>query len=110
MPAASPAARLWALRIVTVAAASCVAPAAAAAGYWVYTALRGQNRSDVGVMMYENHGPAAVLSCLVSGGLGALGLWLVQRSPLGARAPVLGLGIPLLVVCNLLLALVTAWG
>ena len=110
MLAAPRRARLWPIRLVGVAAVLCVAPAGAAAGFWVYTALRGQNRSDVGVTMYENHGPATLLGWLVSGVLGALGLWLVHRSPLGARALVLGLGIPWLVVCNLLLAVVTAWG
>ena len=101
--------RVWALRFVATVAVLCIAPAGAAVGFWVERALRGQNRSDVGVTMYENHGPAALVSWLVSGALGALGLWVVYRSPLGARSLVLGLGIPWLVVCNLLLAVVTAW-
>ncbi len=60
--------------------------------------------------MYENHGLAGLLGWLVSGALGGLGLWLVHRSPLGARALVIWLGVPWLVVSNLLLALVLAWG
>lgn len=60
--------------------------------------------------MYENHGLAALAGCSTSCVLGALGLWLIYRSRLEVPKVVLGLGIPWLLVCNGLLALVSAWG